>query len=255
MGGLLQAFVLSCGLATAASANPVSFDVHAGSSIPDLRDNGGNEFSSGWSSRVAPYFGVGAEIAVTPAISVVAEVNFAAQGGRKDGLQPIITDTSQLPVPEGTSLYARFKNVAKLDYLEVPVLARCRFGPARRLFADLGTYVGILVSAKTVTSGSSPIYLDAGGTQTLTLPEGPPYYGAEVPPQDFGATTDGKADLNTFNWGFQAGVGASWSLGPGTASLEVRGGLGLTNIQKDTATNGKNGTGNLVVALGYSPRW
>jgi hypothetical protein len=252
MSRLLQAFALSCCLVSAASAGTVTFGAHAGSSIPNLRDNGGNELSEGWSSRVAPYFGAYADVTVTPTFSVQAEVNYAAQGGKKDGLQPIITDTSQLPVPPGTPLYARFKNVAKLDYIEIPVLAKFHFGAARRLFVDLGPYVGILISAKTVTSGTSSIYLDARGDQVLTLPDGPPYFGAEVPPQDFGATTDGKADLHTFSWGIQGGAGVSQALGPGTASLEVRGGVGLANIQKDTATNGKNSTGNLVVALGYS---
>lgn len=252
MSRFLQVLALVCGLVSAASAGTVTFGGHAGSSIPNLRDNGGNDLSRGWSSRVAPYFGVYADVVVTPAFSVQAEVNYAAQGGKRDGLQPIITDTSQLPIAPGTPLYARFKNIAKLDYVEIPVLAKFNFGAARNLFVDFGPYVGILVSAKTVTSGTSSIYLDAQGTQVLTLPDGAPYFGAEVPPQDFGATTDGKADLHAFNWGLQAGAGVSRALGPGTACLEVRGGLGLANIQKDTATNGKNSTGSLVVALGYS---
>jgi hypothetical protein len=252
MSRLLQVLALSSCLVSAASAGTVTFGAHAGSSIPNLRDNGGNEISEGWSSRVAPYFGAYADVAITSTFSVQAEVNYAAQGGKKDGMQPVITDTSQLPVPPGTPLYARFKNVAKLDYVEIPVLAKFRFGTTHRLFVDLGPYAGFLVSAKTVTRGTSSIFLDTQGDQVLTLPDGPPYYGAELPPQDFGATTDGSADLHTFSWGVQGGAGVSEPLGPGTVSLEVRGGLGLANIQKDTATNGKNSTGSLVVALGYS---
>jgi hypothetical protein len=244
-------FLLSCCLASAALAGPVTLGLHAGSSIPDLRDNGGNELSRGWSSRVAPYFGASAEMAVSPTLSILAEVNYAAQGGKKEGLQPIITDLSAFGLPSDLTFYARFKNVAKLNYVEVPVLAKVRFGPANRAFVTLGPYVGFLLSAKTVTSGQSQIYTDAQGTQPLTNPPFDPE-GQPLPPQDFGATTDGKADLHTLNWGVQAGAGYSRPFGPGLAVLEVRGGLGLTNIQRDTATNGKNVTGNLVVALGYA---
>jgi hypothetical protein len=251
MSRLVLAIALSCCLVSAASAAAATFGVHGGYSIPELHDNGGNEMSEGWSSRVAPFFGVSAEVGVTEALSVLTEVNYAAQGGKKNSMQPIITDTSQLPVAPGTMLWARFNNTAKLDYVEIPVLARYRFGAAHHLFADLGPYFGMLVSAKTVTSGTSSIYLDEAGTQVLTIPPGYPGEGMEIPPQPFDATTDAKAELHPYNWGFQGGVGMSQPLGPGIASLEVRGGLGLTNLQRDPA-NGKTGTGNLVVAMGYS---
>ena len=252
---VLRVVLLSCCLASLASASPLTIGLRAGSSIPDLRDNGGNELSKGWSSRVAPYFGASAELEVTPAFSVQAEVAYAAQGGVKDGLQPIITDLSALGVPPGVTLYARFKNTAKLDYVEIPVLAKYHLCPAHRLFVGAGPYVGFLLSAKTVTRGQSSIYMDPQGRQPLVFPPGSPYEGQPVPPQDFGATTDGKADLHAFNWGLQAGAGYDLPAGPGVVSLEVRGGLGLANLQKDTATNGKNVTGNLVLALGYGMRF
>ena len=39
----LQVFLLSCGLVSLASAGPLTVGLRAGSSIPDLRDNGGND--------------------------------------------------------------------------------------------------------------------------------------------------------------------------------------------------------------------
>ena len=247
----LLLLLLSCGLASTVSADPLTVGLHAGSSVPDLRDNGGNELSRGWSSRVAPCYGGFAELRITPAFSVQAEVSYAPQGGRKDGLQPILTDVSALGVPSNVRLYADLKNTTKLDYLEIPVLAKVHFGPESRLFVSAGPYVGFLLSAKTVSAGKSSIYLDPQGTQPLTFPPGSPYEGLPVPPQDFGATTDIKTDLRATNWGLQAGVGCSQPTGPGVARLEVRGGLGLVNLQRDTARNGKNVTGNLVIALGY----
>jgi hypothetical protein len=237
--GFVFAVALSCVVVVDAQAGAWDFGVHAGSSIPDLRDNGGNDLSSGYSSRLAPFFGAFTERSFSPAFSVRAELNYAAQGGKRDGMQPL-QDTSQFPVPPGTTLYANFKTEAKLDYLEIPVLARYQVSAAPGLFVNGGPYVGFLLSAKTVTSGSSQVFLDPQGQQ----PADPNVY-------PFDATTDNKSDLKSTNWGFQAGLGYGRPVGSGVASLEVRGGLGLVNIQKDSA-NGKNSTGVLVIAAGYA---
>ena len=249
MKRIFCAVLVICLPASAAVAGNWAVGLHGGSSVPDLRDNGGNELSRGWSSRVAPYFGATAEYEFSPEFSIQSGLDYAPQGGKKNGLQPIITDTSQLPVPPGTTLYADFKNVAKLNYLEIPVLATFHFGPSRQFSAGVGPYFGLLLSARNVTSGTSSIYLDAQGQQALTLPPD----NSPLPPQSFDATTDGKSDLHSFNCGLQAALGVQHPVGGGFASLGVRGGLGLTNIQKDPV-NGKNTTGNLVVAVGYSVR-
>lgn len=232
MRTLLTAFVLTCGLAATAAAFPLSLGVHGGSGIPNLHDNGGNDFSKGYSTRVAPYFGAFADLGLTPLVSVQIEANFAAQGGKRDGLQPFSD-------PSGNTLYASFKNVAKLDYVEVPVLAKLHLGPDRRLFVDLGPYVGFLLSAKNETSGVGEVFLDAAGTQTTGQT------------QDFSGTADNKSSLNTLNWGVQGGLGAEQPLGPGRLSLEARVGMGLKNIQKNPDVDGKNITGDVVLALGY----
>jgi hypothetical protein len=244
----LQAFVLSCCLASLASACPLTVGVRAGSSIPDLRDNGGNEFSKGWSTRVGLFLGASAAVQVTPALSVQAELNYVQQGAKKNGLQAVsLPDIS-------TTLFANFKNTAMLDYVEIPVLARLHMGPMRRFFADLGPYAGFLLSAKNVTKGSSKIYMDAAGQNELLVPvdENDPSQGyVPLGVQSLSGTTDNKSSLRTFNWGVQAGVGAEQSLGRGKVSLEVRGELGLINIQRHPEVDGRNSTGALVVALGY----
>ncbi len=232
---------LSCAVVVTAQAAAWDFGLHAGSSIPNLRDNGGNDLSAGYTSRVAPFFGAFAERSFTSSFSLRAEVNYAAQGGKREGMQPL-QDTSQFPVPPGTALYANFKTVAKLNYIEIPVLARYRLGFVPGLFVNGGPYAGLLLSAKTETSGNSQVFLDPQGQQL-----------AEGNAVSFNATTDNKADLKTLNWGAQMGVGYTREVGFGIASLEVRGGLGLMNIQKDSA-NGKNSTGVLVIAAGYAWR-
>ena len=241
--------MLLCGLAPAVAAGPVTVGIRGGSGIPDLHDNGGNEMSAGYSSRVAPTFGGFVEYGFTPTFSVQAEFSFVGQGGRRDGLQPLL-DAPGLPPGR---YYANFKNTAKLNYLEIPVLAKYHFGGAQHLFVGAGPYVGFLLSAQSVTHGTSPIYTDAQGRSPLLLPLGP---GGELVPVagDFDQTMGTKGDLNSVNWGFQGGAGYGQEFGPGMLILDVRASLGLTNIQRDTAANGKSSTGDLVVALAYAVR-
>lgn len=230
---------VACLAGTPATAGSLLVGVQGGTSIPNLRDRGGNEISSGWATRVAPDAGVFLNYGLTDAFSLQTEVSYVAQGGKRDGMQPAPVDPTQFGAPPGTLLYANFKNVAKLDYLEIPLLGVFSVGKERKFSAAFGPYMGILLSAKTVSSGTSPIFLDKSGTQPA------------APAQNFDATTDNKADLNTFNWGLQGGVSVAQPVGRGRVSLSVRAGLGLANIQKDTAANGKNGTGNVAITLGY----
>jgi hypothetical protein len=239
----LQVFVLSCCLASLAAAAPITVGLRAGSSVPNLRDNGGNDFSKGWSTRVGLFLGASAAVHVTPALSVQAELNYSQQGAKKNGMQAV--SLPDLPL----TLFADIKNTAKLDYLEVPVLARYELGPARSVFLTLGPYAGFLLSAKNVTSGVSTVYFDKGGTTPFPFPPD------DLPlVADFGATTDNKSSLHGFNWGIQGGVGVARPLGTGDISLELRGELGLMNLQKHPDVDGKNSTGALILALGYGLR-
>ena len=246
---VLPAVAVALCLASAAQAFPLTLGAQLGSSVPDLRDDGGNELSTGYSSRFAPFAGAFAETPLSPAFSLRLELNLAPQGGKRNGLQPV-QDTSQFPVAPGTSLYANFDNQARLDYLEIPLLVGWHFGAGRRFAILGGPYAGILLSAKTVTSGTSTVYTDAQGTQPLSFPPGPPYDGAPFPAVDFGATTNDKSSLKTLNWGLQLGGQMAQSMRGGDLSLSVRGGLGFTDIQR-SADDGRNTTGVLVLALGY----
>jgi hypothetical protein len=227
--------LLLCGFAGAAAAAPVTLGARLGTGIPNLRDNGGNVYSEGYSSRVAPNFGVYSVVPLSPKFSLLGELNYAAQGGKRYGQQPLNFDIPGMPPG---IYYADFHSVAKLNYLELPVLATYRFGKTNSLFADLGPYVGYLLSASTETSGSSPIYADAGGTMPVT------------PPQDLSSDNDITSEVHRFNWGVQGGLGYERPMGHGTARVDLRAGLGLTNVQRDPA-NGQNSTGILVLSIGY----
>jgi hypothetical protein len=231
---------------TPASALPLSLGLRAGSSIPNLQGGGGNPLSSNWSSRVAVAFGAFADIAVTPALSIQTEINFSPQGGKRNGLQATTIDPTLLGLPAGSLIYANYRNTAKFEYLEIPLLAKWRVPSAHGFYLLAGPYAGLMLNARNVTSGVSALYLDARGTQPIQNPPG-----TDVT-QDFGATTDVKNDLHHFNWGVQAGLGMSQPCLGGELELDVRGEYGLTNVQKNVAADGKNNTGSLVVSLGWS---
>jgi hypothetical protein len=239
-------------IATPALATTITIGPRLGTTVPNLTD-GGTEVSNGFSSRVAPYGGFFVNWAMRPGWSLQAEVNLAPQGGKRDGMQPITGDVPGLTLPPGTTLYADYNNTVKLDYIEIPVLAKLESSGTVRWFAMGGPFVGFLISAKTVTSGTSRIYFDRAGTQEVMVPPPPDPNAQPLGPQSLDATTDEKSSLHTFNWGAQFGVGAERTAGAGDVFLEVRGGIGLANIQKDPA-DGRSHTGALVVALGYAWR-
>ena len=230
-------------LATTASASTLMVGPRLGSSIPDLRDNsGGNDLSTGYSSRVTACAGVFADMTLNPTLSLQLEADFVPQGGKRDGIQ-IAPGVPNLP--PGTNVYADFKNEAQLDYLEVPLLVKMHFGEAPRCYVCAGPYAGFLLSAHQVTSGTAQLYYDKARQQ-------PVVDGSDNPVSaNFDATTDVKSSLNSTNYGVQFGLGAGRHFGSGEAFLDLRGELGLSNIQKD-AVDGKNQTGALVVSAGYA---
>jgi hypothetical protein len=231
-----------------ASAADVKLGVQGGLSIPNIRGSADDLFSRGFTSRLGPFFGLMVETGLGPRFSLVAELNDSSQGGLRKGLQPITMELPpDLPVPPGTILYADFRNETILDYIEVPVMGRWAGGGRLRFFLNAGPYVGFLVRAKAVTSGTSALYLDEAGTTPVVIPPS-----TDPLIVDLGAKTDVKDSLKTVNVGVAGGGGVIYPLGPGDLILEARFELGLTTIQKDVATSGESRTGAVIVSLGYS---
>ena len=170
--------------------------VRGGLSIPRL-SAGGNEVSSGYSSRFAPDFGVVAGYDLSDHFAVVGEVHYAGQGGKREGLQPITQSPEGLPPLEpGQYLYGDFKDESILNYLEIPLMGMYRWTLSEkwRCFAEGGPFIGFLLNATEKTRGTSLIYVDRNRTP-LTI-EGEP-----LPPVSFDANTNVKSDLNEVNWG------------------------------------------------------
>jgi hypothetical protein len=110
-----------------------------------------------------------------------------------------------------------------------------------RLYADVGPFVGFLLSAKQVTSGSSPLYEDAAGQQALQA----------AGTQSFNSTNDIKSQLHNANFGVEGNLGIAYRFSQSRIFFEAGGNYGFLNIQKGTA-NGKNHVGAAVAGLGYA---
>jgi hypothetical protein len=231
-------------------AQQFSLGVRGGISIPNLSAGGSNEnpLNTGYSSRLGPDFGIFGEFKISHVFSFQPMLEYSSQGGKKDGLQAFPTPTGFSALfPPGmapTYLYANFKSEAKINYLMTPLLAKFGWNlkpkSPLRIYVDAGPFVGFLLSAKQVTSGSSNVYADEGGQQALTQN-----------PQSFDTTQNIKSQLNSVNFGAEGNVGLSYKTGHGNIFVEGGFNYGFLNIQKGTA-NGKNNTGAATVSLGYA---
>ncbi len=227
--------------------------VKGGVSIPQLSSSDSNELSRDYKSRVAPNFGAFVELGIARRTSFQFELNYAGQGGKRNGIQPVTRPIPGLPaLPAGSYYYGDFKNTAKLTYLEIPAMIKYKFGPndKSRFFINGGVYYGYLLKAETVTEGSSTLYLDRAGRNPILLPP----LGTPLPPVSFDATTDVKSDLNTSNFGVTGGGGFEIPHKKNYFVFDARISYGLVSIQKNTALNGNSKTGNLVISFGYAFR-
>lgn len=246
----MLAFMSTFILLSQTSQAQIRLGIQGGLSVPEL-SGGNNVISQGYTSRLAPNFGISADIPVAGNFSIEPQVNFDGQGGQRNGMQPITSASLPLPpLPGGGYYYANFKNTSILNYLEVPVLAEFNFRlGGLSLEINAGPYVGFLLSATQKTSGTSYIYLDDKG-DPLVEPSGSGVY-VPVPPQSFNASTNVNSSINKVNFGIDGGVGLILPVsGVSDLSLNVRGLYGLIDIQR-YSQDGSSNTGNLLIDIGY----
>ena len=225
---------------------PFYLGLKGGISIPNLTAGGGSPVSKGYSSILGPYFGVFAEQGLSKHFSLQVELNYDAQGGKKNGVQAIPTSQFAQYFPPGFTppeyFYATFSSTAHLNYLELPILVKYKLpiGKGWKFDIDFGPYVGYLIHAKDITKDSSMIYFDEQETQPF--PAGK---------QNFAGNQDITDQVHRFNFGIQGGIGLEHACGHGYLYLNVGGNYGLINIQK-YAEDGKNNTGAATLAVGYA---
>ncbi|KAA2243235.1 PorT family protein [Chitinophaga agrisoli] len=227
----------------------IDLGIKAGLSIPNLSSgSSANPINSGYGSRLGPDIAIHAEFHITSRFSIQPELRYSAQGGKKNGNQAFSVPPELQPMfPPGTApqyLYADYKSTAKINYLMLPVLAKYHFLPNGPwdLYAALGPFVSLRVSAKNITSGSSNIYLDETHMQPM-LPSA----------QSFDRKEDIKDEIRPINAGIDGHIGIAYRWKRCSVFLEGGGNYGFINIQKNDI-NGKNNTGAAVIAAGYAFR-
>lgn len=227
---------------TAAMAQ-MAIGVKGGISIPNLTGGSSNNpLNTGYSSRLGGDAAVFVNFPIAGVFSIEPQIEYSAQGGKKDGFQayPVPAEYAQMGL-QTPYLYADFKSETKLNYLLIPVLAKFNFnlGTHLSLFVDAGPFIGFLLSAKQVTSGTSPVYADDQKQAML------------APSADFGQTTDVKNSIQSVNYGIEGDVGLAYGFGIYKVFIEGGGNYGFSNIQKSSA-DGQNHTGAATARIGIS---
>lgn len=248
---LILLLIFGCLPLFAQNERDYNFGFKGGISIPQLKSSDDNILSRDYKSRIAPTFGGFVEIGLNKKWSFQSEVNYAGHGGKRIGLQPIPRTPTGLPtLPTGNYYYANFRNVAKLNYLEIPALVKYKFSSKGkpRVYLNGGVLYGRLLNAKSVTSGTSSVYLDNNGTIPLLLPPN----GTPLPPISLNAETDIKNEIHNNNFSVAGGGGIEIPHRKNYFLIDARISYGLLSIQKDTARNGNSKTGNIVISVGYA---
>ena len=220
--------------------NTFYLGVKGGISIPNLTAGSDNQnpLSNGFSSRLGADFGILAEFPINKWFSIQPEIDYSGQGGKHNGLQAV-------PDPYMSSppyFYANFRNVARLNYLQVPIMAKFNFAIAKKLqfYVNAGAFAGFLLSAKEISSGDSYLYEDAQGQQPVSPQQ-----------ESFDTTENIKSSINSFNAGLIGLVGLSYNICGGKGFIEAGGSYGFINIQKYSA-DGTNYAGAATIHLGYA---
>ena len=253
---------------TETTKTEIKIGAKVGYSLGSLTSSTENIFTDNYESISGIDFGLTFEFKLTALISVQTELNYTHRGGERNGLQPVTAnDLSKqlnmfipfIGLPDITNknpLYATFDSESDLQYLEVPALLKFGWGDNFRFSAAIGPYVGILLTATQVTSGTSQFYLDSEGIIPVFVPASPdglplpPY--VTLPAQSFDANTDIKDDLKTVNFGGTFAIGISKNIGDmGQLFVDARASYGFNSIQiKDEY--GDSNIGGVIFSLGYA---
>jgi len=229
------------------SAQSINLGIRGGLSIPNLSNGkSDNPLSSGYSSRLASDFAIFGEFQISNHFALKPMIEYSEQGGKKNGLQAFTTPVEFSQRVNQPYIYADYKSTAKLNYVLVPVLAKVGWDLNHqsnfRFFVEVGPFGGYLLSAKQITSGSSPIYLDPEKQNPISSG-----------PISFDNKENIRSDLRHFNFGISGNIGLAYRLNGNSIFIEGGGNYGFINIQKN-AVNGKNHTGAATVTIGYSYR-
>jgi len=236
----LMVFITLTTLSVAQSKS--SIGILAGLNIPRLSGGNNNELSRDYTSRSGAAFGITSSLYLGSNLSLRIDVLYSSEGGKRNGIQAFDATTVNPLAQAGTYFYADYKNESILNYAEVPVMLKYSvpLTKSSKFYLNIGPYVGFLLNAKEITSGSSIIYADRT-RQVVIVPVA----------QSFVANTDITSDINKLNFGLTGGGGFAQQISSGEIFIDIRGAYGLKVIQK-LSQNGSSHNGNLLIDLGYA---
>lgn len=193
------------GMAVAAEAQSVSFGPRVGANFSTLRAVGGEkeyreEFNDEAEYITGTQFGAVLNIGLSQSFSIQPEVLYAQRGFE--------ANVSLLEDDPSGDIGAKLR----MNYLEVPVLAKLSFGGDKvQGFLTAGPSVSYWMSGKTTYS-----------------------FAGEEEEEDYEFQDDFEDGMkeNRLDFGASIGVGVAYRLGPGALNLDVRYGLGLSDISK-----------------------
>lgn len=254
---LASLFVAGCA-SSAIAQKPLYIGVKGGLSIPSLRaGQSENDWNKNYVSRRGPYFGAFAEIQINRFFSFQPEIAYAAEGGKRNGIQPMGIPTQYLALFQGafntdnTYIFAGLNTTSRVNYLQVPLLLKFTYPVTSngkvKIFAQAGPYLGYLVAAKQIVKTNDlRVYLDGKGAVEIPSLLVHQFFGNSVD-----TVIDAKNDLHKFNVGIQAALGVSYDIGRGKIFAEGGGNYGFMYIQKGDE-HGKNNIGAGTILLGYA---
>jgi hypothetical protein len=254
--------IIYCGILSLNAQSAKYFaGVKAGFGIPNLTAGAiTTPLSEGYGSRFGFYGGIISELRTSSHFGFRVELNYSSQGGKREGMQalPLLPELEPLwqmlpsfGITPDDYMYADIKSEAILNYLEIPIMAKYRFSLSSRInfYLQAGPYIGFLINAKNITSGSSSIYINSQGTLSvddiLQIAQMPP-----MGEQSFNHTENITSDIHRLNIGGEGAVGFGLMMKSGELFIEGGGNYGFLTIQKDDA-NGTNHTGAGTITIGY----
>ena len=273
-----------CGL----FAQDVKFGIRGGMNLPNIMACGSNTpVSEDYKSRMAPGWGIFTELQINPMASFRFGVEYSGMGGKKNGMQAMPTErlltemvssfAGLTGLPAGMEevlggmmmtmpphYYANIDNTVKFDYVMIPLLAQFGWDVGQtpwRVYVNAGPFVSFFMSGKQVSKGTSPLYADASGTNTLwdILPAEiqyvvnnsfPAIASTLSEPVKFGSTNI-SGEMKSTNFGITGHVGIRYQHKHNYFFLELGGNYGFITVQQNDA-NGSNRLGAASVMVGYA---
>jgi len=232
--------------------------IKGGLSIPTLQSGeSSNDWNKDYASRLGPYFGGLVELPLSRHFSFQAELVYAAEGGKRNNIQPMAIPEEYLAIfqkafkTDQDYLFANLNSVSRINYIQMPLMLKYHYPIAAngklQVFAQAGLCPGYMVQSKQIVKSENlRVYFDGEGKAEIPESLVHSSFGSSID-----TVIDARNDLHSWNIGIQGAIGFSYQIGCGKIFIEGGGNYGFVPVQK-TDDHGKNNIGAGTVLLGYA---